>query len=257
MTKIKLDDIFDETDWKYLDQNLDFAKQLVATLNQVDGFSSNELWFNANSVYWTYDYWTSANYEIDQDSFIITNDQFVIRSTKRDDLLNVHYYQHLNELANNYPIEKYGWIYFAQDQVLQIDHRYKYVPYLNIKLIKPIDQYDQKQINAIGKLMTNAYDLIVKDDRLDWEQFDKQWKQGFDKFGDVGIIFDLNDFANPKILLRWLDESNRDQYENDLLKSVFKAEAPLLKFLNESDFATHFQPYQSRVNKFFKKFLDA
>ena len=134
---------------------------------------------------------------------------------------------------------------------------YKNVPYLNIKLIKPIDQYNQNQLNAMGKFMTNAYDLIVKDDRLDWEQFDKQWKQGFDNVMDVGIIFDLNDFANPKILLRWLDESNRDQYENDLLKSVFKAEAPLLKFLNESDFATHFQPYQSRVNKFFKKFLDA
>ena len=232
MMKIKLTDIKDRTDWAYLDQNPDFANQLVAILNQVDGFSSNGLKFYADGDHWTYDYWNSANYEIDQDTFVIVNDQFVIRSTNRDDLLNVHYYQKLTDLANKDLIEWRWWSYFPQDQVLQLDHRYKNVPYLNIKLIKPIDQYDQKQINAIGKLMTNAYDLIVKDDRLDWEQFDKQWKQGFDKFGDVGIVFDLNDFANPKILMRWWNNGT-NQYENDYLKQVLKADAPLLTYLNQ------------------------
>ena len=181
-----------------------------------------------------------------------------IWSTNRDDLLNVHYYQHLNDLASNHPIEKYRWIYFAQDQVLQIDHCYKNVPYLNIKLTKPIDQYDQNQLNAMGKLMVNVCDLIIKDDWLDWKQFDEQWKQGFGQklIRSVGIVFDLNDFVNPKILIRLYDQIGCIWYENELLTQVLKSDAPLLKFLNESNFATHFQPYQSRANKFFKKFLD-
>ena len=252
MTKIKLVDINDQTEWEYLDENPDFVNQLLATLNQVDGFSSNDLRFVANGSYWCYDYYFSPNYEINQDSFVISNDQIAIRSTNRDDLLNVHYY--LNNLASNHPIEKYRWIYFAQDQVLQLTQYYQHC--LNIKLTKPIDQYDQKQINAMGKFMTDVHHLIVKDDELDWEQLDEQWKQGFDNVKDVGIVFDLNDFTNPKILLRWWNKNKDDQYENDLLKQVLKAEAPLLKFLNESDFATHFQPYQSKINKFFKKFLD-
>ena len=45
---IKLADIDDLTR-KYLDQNPDFANQLVATLNQIDGFNANELWFAADS----------------------------------------------------------------------------------------------------------------------------------------------------------------------------------------------------------------
>ena len=108
----------------------------------------------------------------------------------------------------------------------------------------------------MGKFITNVHHLINKDDELDWDQFDEQWKQRFGKVEYIGIVFDLNDVANPKILMRWWNKGN-DQYKNDYLKQVLKAEAPLLKFLNESNFATHFHPYQSRVNKFFKKFLDA
>ena len=255
MMKMKLTNIKDRTDYPYLDQNPDFANQLVATLNQIDGFNANELWFAADSSYWTYDCSISPNYEINKDSFVINKDQMQIRSTNRDDLLNVHYYQHLNDLANNYQIKKGWWIYFPQDQVLQIDHCYKKVPYLNIKLTKPIDQYNQNQINAIGKFMIDVYRLIIKDDRLDWEQ----WKQGFgqNNVNDVGIVFDLNDFANSKILVRWRDENDDNHYENDLLKNVLKADAPLLKFFNNNNLATHFQPYQSRANKFFKRFLDA
>ena len=247
MMKIKLTDIFDETDWDYLDENPDFANQLVATLNQIDGFNANELWFVADSIYWTYDYWISPNYEIDKDSFVINKDQMQIRSTNRDDLLNLKYYQQLNKLANNYRIKDYRWIYFAQDQVLQYH-------IINIKLTKPIDQYNQNQINAIGKFMIDVYRLIIKDDRLDWEQ----WKQGFgqDNVMSVGIVFDLNDFANPKFLIQRWYENNDNLYENDLLKQVLKDNSPLLKFLNESDFATYFQPYQSKANKFFKRFLD-
>ena len=256
MTKIKLADIDDRTGWKYLDENPDFADQLVATLNQVNGFSPNQLAFDADSCYWTYDYWFSSNYEIDKEGFRILNDQIHIISTNRDDLLNLNYYQHLNDLANKYPIEKWWWSYFAQDQVLQLDHRYKNVPYLNIKLTKPIDQYDQKQINVMGKFMTNVYNLIIKDKELDWEQLDEQWKQGFDRVRSVGIIFDLNDFSNPKILMRWWDEDGDDHYENDLLKNVLKVDAPLLKFFNNNNLATHIQPYQSKANKFFKIFLD-
>ena len=254
MMKIKLTDIKDQSDWEYLDQNPDFADQLVATLNQVDGFSPNDLWFAADSWCWSYDCSISPNYEINKDSFVIGNDQICIRSTNRDDLVNVHYYQQLSDLASNHPIEKYRWTYFPQDQVLQIDLLYKYVLYLNIKLTKPIDQYDQNQLNTIGKFMTNLYDLIIKDDRLDWEQ----WKQRFDQVDveGVGIVFDLNDVANPKILVRWRDRKANYRYENDLLKNVLKADAPLLKFLDESDFTTHFQPYQSKANKFFKRFSD-
>ena len=252
---MKLDNIADLTDWEYLDPNPDFANQLVATLNKVDGFSSNNLWFAADSWYWTYDYWISPHYEIDQDTFAIGDDQISIRSTNRDDLLNVHYYQQLSDLVNNYPVEKYRWIYFAQNQVLQLDHLYKNVPYFNIKLTKPIDQYNQKQINVMGKFMTNARDLIIKHFKLDWEQFDKQWKQGFSKVRSISLVFDLNDVANPKILLRWWNKGD-NQYKHDYLKQVLKADTPLLKFLNEFDFRTHFQPYQSRANKFFKKFLD-
>ena len=247
MMKIKLTDIIDETDWDYLDENPDFANQLVATLNQIDGFSPNDLWFSADSPNWTYDYWFSPNYEIDQDSFVIHNDQITIRSTNRDDLLNLKHYQQLNNLANNYRIKHYGWIYFAQDQVLQYH-------IINIKLTKPIDQYDQNQLSAIGKFMIDVYRLIIKDDRLDWEQ----WKQGFgqDNVMSVGIVFDLNDFANPKFLIQRWYENNDNLYENDLLKQVLKDNSPLLKFLNESDFTTYFQPYQSKANKFFKRFLD-
>ena len=228
---IKLSDIKDER--VYFDQNPDFANQLVATLNQVDGFSSNDLWFVANGICWTYDYWFSPHKAINKDTFIIKNNQIRIRSTNRDDLLNVHYYQHLNELANNYPIKKWWWSYFPQYQVLQLDNNHWIISCLNIKLTKPIDQYDQKQINAMGKFMTNARDLIIKDFKLDWEQFDERWKQGFDRVQDIGIVFDLNDFNNPKILLRWWDENDDDHYENDLLKQVLKNNSSLLTYLKQ------------------------
>ena len=251
---IKLTDIKDQSDWDYLDQNPDFAKQLVATLNQVDGFSFNWLWFKADSHYSTYDYWFSPNTKINQDSFTFYNDQIQIRATNRDDLLNVHYYQHLNDLANKYPINGW-WSYYPQDQVLRLEKIYWCS--FNIKLPKPIDQYDQKQINAMGKFITDVRHLINKDHKLDWDRFDEQWEQRFDYVSIIGIVFDLNDFANPKILIRWEDKNEDIQYENDLLKQVLKVDAPLLKFLNESDLATHFQPYQSKANKFFKRFLDA
>ena len=45
MIKIKLTDINDETEREYLKQNPEYSKQLVATLNQVDAFSPNELVF--------------------------------------------------------------------------------------------------------------------------------------------------------------------------------------------------------------------
>ena len=247
MMKIKLTDIKDRTEWEYLDQNPDFADQLVATLNQVDGFSANGLEFYADGDYWTYDYCFSPHYEIDKDTFVIFNNQIQIRSTNRDDLLNLKHYQQLSDLANKDPIEWQWWIYFAQDQVLQLTQYYQHC--LNIKLTKPIDQYDQKQINVMGKFMTNARDLIIKDFKLDWEQFGEQWKQGFDDVKDIGIVFDLNDFTNPKILLRWWDENDSYQYENDLLKEMLNDNSPLLKFLNNNDFQTHFQATQVKAKK--------
>ena len=256
--KIKLADINDQTSWAYLDENPEYANKLVATLNQVNGFSPNPLAFYADSLYWTYDYLFSPNYEIKKSAFRIWNDQIYIRSTNRDDLLNPHYYQHLNDLANRYPIEDW-WSYFPQDQVLQLEsYWWSHKPHLNIKLTKPIDQYNQNQLNAMGKLLTNVHDLIIKDDELDWKQFDDQWKQEFDLDGvwGVGIVFDLNDFTNPKLLLRWWDENSNNQYENADLKQVLKADAPLLKFLNNNNFQSEFQDYQSKAHKFFKRFLD-
>ena len=254
MMKVKLTDINDQTIWSYLKQNPEYSKQLVATLNQVNGFSSNELRFDADSSYWTYDYWFSPNYEIYKETFRMSNGRIYIRSTNRDDLLNPHYYQQLNDLANNYPIEKWWWSYFAQDQVLQVKTGWWSDPYLNIKLTKPIDQYVQKQLNAMGKLITNVYDLIIKDDELDWKQFADQWKQEFDldEVWGVGIVFDLNDFTNPKLLLRWWDENSNNQYENADLKQVLKADSELLKFLNNNNFQSEFQDYQSNKQIFCK-----
>ena len=248
---IKLSDIKDER--VYFDQNPDFANQLVATLNQVAGFSSNKLWFSADFYHWTYDYWFSPHKEIEKETFVITNDQIRIYSTDWDDLLNVHYCQQLSDLVNKDPIEGRWWSYFAQDQVLRLDHHYKKDPYLNIKLTKPIDWYDQKQINAMGKFMTDVHRLIIKEDELDWEQFDERWKQGFDRVQDIGIVFDLNDFTNLKILLRWWDGGHH--YENDLLKQVLKADSPLLKFIKNNDFQTNFLNDQTKINKVIKKFL--
>ena len=252
MTKIKLAAIDDLTKRPYLDQNPDFADQLVATLNQVDGFSSNELEFYADAWYWTYDYWFSPNFEINKNTFVIANDQIAILSTNRDDLLNVHYYQKLSDLAHRHPLKPWCWSYFPQDQVLQLESNYLISPEINIKLTKPIDQYDQKQINAMGKFMTNAYDLIVKDDGLDWEQFDGLWKQRFDDVRSIAIVFDLNDFANPKILMRWWNKGT-NQYENDLLKQVLKDNSPLLKFLNNNDFQSNFLDW-IKHNKVVKDF---
>ena len=263
MMKIKLTDIDDQTeiDWPYLKQNPEYSKQLVATLNQLDGFSSNELEFAADSDYWTYDYSFSPNYEIDKEAFAIVNDQICIRSLNRDDLLNLNYYQCLNDLANNYPIEKWWWSYYAQDQVLQLEtYWWSHKPYLNIKLTKPIDQYSQNQLNAIGALLTNVHDLIkTKDYELDWDQFVDQWKQEFDldEVRAVGIVFDLNDFANPKLLIRWRNEKYQNRYENNDLKQVLKADSELLTFLNNNNFQADFSIYQSKAHKFFKRFLDA
>ena len=255
--KIKLTDIDDQTGWAYLDENPEFANQLVATLNQLDGFSSNELEFDADSCYWTYDCWFSSNYEIDKKAFIMRNDQIQIRSTNRDDLLNLNYYQRLNDLANNYhSVEEWKWFYYAQDQVLQLESYWWSYSYLNIKLTKSIDQYNQNQLNAMGKLMTNIYNLVIKDDKLDRDQFDEQWKQEFANAISIGIVFDLNDFANSKILLRWWDENNGNRYENNDLKQVLKSDSELLTFLNNNNFQADFQPYQSKANKFFKRFLD-
>ena len=246
---IKKTDIEDYSDTYYLDENPDFANQLLATLNQIDGFSSNDLWFRADSCYWTYDYWISPNYEIEKDAFVISNDQISIQSTNQDDLLNLKHYQQLNYLANNDPIKSRQWSYFPQDRVLQLDNDYRLSPYFNIKLTKAINQYDQKQLNAIGKFMTNVYDLIVKDDQLDWEQFDKQWKQGFTNLRDVGIVFDLNDLNNPKILLRWHDTNRDNRYENDSLKQVLKPEAPLLDYLKQFEQDGHNQLIINQVDR--------
>ena len=259
MMKIKLTDINDWTNRPYLKQNPEYSNQLVATLNQVDGFSSNQLRFVANSCYWIYDFWFSPNYEIDKKAFRISNDQIQIWSTNPDDLLNPHYYQQLNDLANNYPIEKWWWTYFPQDQVLQLESLYLFKPDLNIKLTKSIDQYSQNQLNAMGKLMTNVHNLIIKDDKLDWDQFDEQWRQEFDldKVQSVGIVFDLNDVINPKLLIRWKYKNNDNQYLNNDLKQVLKSDSELLTFLNNNNnFQADFQPYQSKANKFFKRFLD-
>ena len=238
---IKLTDIEDYSDTYYLDENPDFANQLLATLNQIDGFSSNDLWFRADSCYWTYDYYFSPNYEIEKDAFVIGNNQVSIRSTNRDDLLNVHYYQHLNDLANDHSIKKYRWAYFPQDQVLQLEAKDWHCPSLNIKLTKPIDQYDQKQLNIIGEFMSDVCNLITIDRNLDWKQFDEQWKQRFgqDNIWGIGIVFDLNDLNNPKILMRWWDENNDNHYENDLLKNVLKAEEPLLDYLKQFEQEYH------------------
>ena len=102
--------------------------------------------------------------------------------------------------------------------------------------------------------MTNIRDLIIKNQELDWAQFDEQWRQGFDvnKVWSKEIVFDLNDFANPNLLLRWWDENSN----NHDLKQVLKADSELLKFLNNNDFEAKLQPYQSKANKFFKRFLD-
>ena len=233
---IKLTDLNDWTGWAYLDENPEFANQLVATLNQVDGLDPNQLAFAADSDYWTYDYSFSPNYEIEKSAFLIVNDQIRIRSTNRDDLLNLKYYQQLIWLANNHPIADWSWSYFPQDQVLQIESDWLFKPDLNIKLTKPIDQYDQKQLNTIGQLMTNVYNLVIKDDELDWDQFADQWKQEFDldEVLDVGIVFDLNDFINPKILIRWWDENFDNCMKMKIydLKQVLKSDSELLKFLN-------------------------
>ena len=244
MMKIKLADINDGTNWPYLKQNPEYSKQLVATLNQADGFNPNQLEFDADSNYWTYDYWFSPHYKIDKEAFRISNDPIYIRSTNRDDLLNPHYYQQLNDLANNYSIEKWWWwSYFAQDQVLQLESYWWSHPYLNIKLTKSIDQYNQNQLNAMGKLLTNVCNLVIKDDKLDWDQFDDQWKQEFVNAISVGIVFDLNDVINPKVLIRWKDEYADNHYENNDLKQVLKADSELLKFLNNNNFQADFQPY--------------
>ena len=256
MMKIKLADIGGSL--PYLKQNPEYANKLVATLNQVDGFSPNELGFDTDSSCWTYDYWFSPNYEIYKETFGISNGRICIRSTNRDDLLNPHYYQQLNDLVNNHPIEKWWWSYFAQDQVLQVKTGWWSDPYLNIKLTKPIDQYNQNQLNTMGKLITNVYDLIIRDHELDWKQFADQWKQEFDldEVQDVGIVFDLNDFTNPKLLIRWEDENFDNRYENNDLKQVLKSDSELLTFLNNNNFQAEFQDYQSKANKFFKGFLD-
>ena len=257
--KIKLADINDWSNRPYLKQNPEYSNQLVTTLNQVNGFSPNKLGFDADSRFWTYDCWFSPNYEIDKEAFVIVNDEIRIRSTNRDDLLNPHYYQQLNDLANNYhSVEEWKWFYYAQDQVLQVETDQWSNQYLNVKLTKPIDQYVQKQLDTMGKLMTNVYDLIIKDKKLDWKQFDDQWKQEFDlyKVWAVGIVFDLNDFTNPKLLIRWKDEKYQNHYENNDLKQVLKSDSELLKFLNNNNFQAEVQDYQSKAHKFFKRFLD-
>ena len=253
MMKIKLADIGGSL--PYLKQNPEYSKHLVATLNQVDGFSPNRLAFYADSCYWTYDYSFSSNDEIDKEAFAIMNDQIRICSTNCDDLLNLNYYQRLNHLANNYSIKERRWSYFPQDQVLQVKTDWwSHKPQLNIKLTKPIDQYDQKQLNTMGKLMTNVHNLIIKDDELDWDQFADQWKQGFNlyKVRGVGIVFDLNDFANSKLLIRWWDENFDNHYENNDLKQVLKSDSELLKFLNNNNFQSEFQDYQSNKQIFCK-----
>ena len=255
MMNIKLTDLNDWSNRPYLKQNPEYSKQLVATLNQADDFSPNQLGFDIDSSFWTYDYWFSPNYEINKEAFRISNDQIRIQSRNRGDLLNLKYYQQLIWLANNHLIADWSWSYFPQDQVLQLEtYRWSHKPDLNIKLTKPIDQYDQKQLNAMGKLMTNVYNLVIKDDKLDWKQFDNQWKQAFDldEVRSVGIVFDLNDFTNPKLLIRWWDGNADDHY----LKQVLKADSELLKFLNNNNFQAEFQDYQSKAHKFFKRFLD-
>ena len=102
--------------------------------------------------------------------------------------------------------------------------------------------------------MTNIRDLIIKNQELDWAQFDEQWRQGFDvnKVWSKEIVFDLNDFANPNLLLRWWDENSN----NHDLKQVLKADSELLKFLNNNDFQTNFLNDQTKTNKVIKRFFN-
>ena len=252
---IEHNDIWDRSDNEYLSRNPDFKKQLLITLNQVDGLSDKNLRFGTR--YWSNWDWAfnkNSYNNVNCNGFNFWNDKIDLISPNRDDLLKVGTYQKLTQLAKKYKLgEATWWRYYGNDFVIQGFYQRKLNIYISVKLDRPIDDYRDEQIEKIGHFIHKISQLIIKDEKIAWNQF--EWNQFEDDYlkkvdkndlKAIGITFSLNDFENPIIQTCTI----ATDFTNEKLKDVLKPESQLSQYLKANNLVNQlkgFEPINIKV----------
>ena len=238
---IKIDNITNRSGKQYLSRNPDFRKQLLITLNQVNGLNPDikfsQDWYGGR---WDY-FFDQSSYEKANDAFVLWNDKIDLISPNRDDLLNVNYYQKLMDLVKNYHLQYTLWRYYPNDLVVQkYFDSYHDDKYINVKLEKSINKYSTKEIKAIACFVKDIQELVL-DGRffeLILAQFKEDWCNEFEDFeaeniktNNIAFTFDLKDFENPLMQIR----HNINEFSCYKLKDILKADSQLMHYLQKNN----------------------
>ena len=247
------------SDITYLSQNPDFTKQLLITLNQVDGLSDKYLRFRTVAPSeWDWAFNENSYDNVNRNGFNgfnFWNDKIDLISPNREDLLKVSYYQKLTQIAKKYKLgkEDTGWNYYANDLVIQVYHHVyprglyqeglNLYTYISVILDRPIDDYRDEQIEKISRFIYDISQLIVKDKKLYKTQFkDNYLKKVNIKYLDaMGITFSLKDFENPIIQTR----SIATDFTNDKLKDVLTPESQLSQYLKANNLVNQLKGFEA------------
>ena len=218
---------FDDIGYSYLENNPDFAKQLLTTLNQVDDLSTRNLQL------WSY-----------SDDFELKNNEISIISANSNDLLKLEYYQILMQISKYTKLdeedEDVRWIYYPNKLIIKKSYkaindyfddinRY-YRMCFSIKLDQPINKYDEQQITSICDFLYDVSQLFYKKKKLEESHFRKDAREKICHFfNSLNFMFVLNDFENPLIKYRHI------RFDSKLiispLKDTLKPNAPAMKYL--------------------------
>lgn len=221
---IKFENILRLDNNRYLENNPDFTKQLLITLNQLN--------YDLYSIYFT------TNNSNKHTLMIHWNKNFSIRSLNPEDLLQSSYYEKLTLLENNRLIN-WQTTYYPNKLLVEkctLDYRfdnYKLIS-VSIKLDQPINMYHNQQVKTIGSFIDNIIKLICKNrfSAINPNLFINNCLNRYYNSDESHLIitFNLKDFANPLINVN--DETMRNaKFIRDKLKDVLKPKSKLFKYL--------------------------
>lgn len=224
---IKFENIWTD-DNKYLENNPDFSKQLLITLNQIS--------FEPYSIYFT-----TNNEKRRTDLRIWWNKDFLIRSFNPEDLLKSSYYEKLTLFENN-QFRSWQTTYYPNNLLIEkctLDYSLDNCKLISIgiKLDQPINMYHDEQLKAIGSFIDDIIKLICKNwfSTINPNLFiNNCLNQYYNNSHEAIIIitFNLKDFTNPLIQGDVKDNTMKNnEFIRDKLKNVLKPKSKLFKYL--------------------------